>query len=247
MVNWAFIDRDDALRPEREVPHHGRDEPNTNETLLRKPDSAGRWNQWWNVNAHRPRKIFPLFRELLGIGDARQRAAAAHAEVLATTADGHTSTDTAHMVLPKRLWCFRVSVIPLTFHFTSSSSTSNTSVAFGGNHAAGAAGAVAQCPVEWSARAAADLHAGNALIPPESPGRRRAETRTARCDPSSCRTWVPRLSSLGSRRRASPCNGPGRCGLIGVSVPSPTFVSYICKLRNTAVGHRSALGKVWCR
>ncbi len=82
-----------------------------------------------------PRKILAFLRELLGIRNARQRAAAAHAEVFAVHwTKHHTETrkhgNTEGFLVTKRSYSvFRDSVC---CYFTSSSSTSNTSVAFGG-------------------------------------------------------------------------------------------------------------------
>jgi hypothetical protein len=81
MVHRALVDWNDPLRFQRVMAHHRIREHER--YLVAETGFRRRRNQRWNVHAEQPRKLAALVRELLGIGHARQCAAAAHAEVFA--------------------------------------------------------------------------------------------------------------------------------------------------------------------
>ena len=90
VMHWTLVNGNHALRSERVMTHDkafpSRPGAENKCHLAAKARFGGRRNQRWDIKAKQSRQTFPLLRQLLGVRDARQRAAAADAEVLAVQA-----------------------------------------------------------------------------------------------------------------------------------------------------------------
>ena len=167
VMHRAFLDRNNALRSLRRNGPSRRSRRRT-ATLLRNPDSRRRRNQRRNVNAKQPRQTLAV----------------------SSRAARHTERQAACNRRKRRSVCSSLRADFEQLHFETRASHSAES-------RRRRRGRRIPCRAEWSARACRRPSCRRSPCPSrESLGRRRAETRTARCDPSSCRTCWPRLSAL---------------------------------------------------